>query len=177
MIEERSVNPCQPGFGASCSLCCGSHNNTLNKDELEKIYSERSADLSAFKPAHPEDAPYEKLFDQEMQCANFGELPGEPGILGCLVYHTEELTGDAASFFHGTCKVFTCPACQNLDDRQILFAAELMQDWYYYGLFLNDLVRLEEFHAEYGSAENVPEDVLEELKEELYEHFIEEDGK
>lgn len=24
---ERYVNPCRPGFGASCALCCGSHHD------------------------------------------------------------------------------------------------------------------------------------------------------
>lgn len=177
MNSERTVNPCQPGYNASCALCCGSHNYTLDRDQVRRIFSERRDNFGTFTPAHPEESVYDKLFSQEMQCQNMGELPGEPGIIGCLVYETDELTGDAGSFFTGTCKVFTCPACYSLNDEQILFAARLMGDWYYYSLLINFPETVEELFAEYGSAGAVPDEVLEELKEELMERFIEEDGK
>ncbi len=126
---------------------------------------------------HPEDALSEKLFSEEMQCSHVGLHTSEPGVIGCMLYDVPELEEDVGSFFTGTCKNFYCPAWHDLTDRQVLFAALLMGDWYYYSLLINDIEAVHAICAEYGRPEDVPPDALLDLKAEIEERFLEEDGK
>jgi len=110
-----------------------------------------------------------------MQCPHIGISGSDPGIVCCLTYHDNHKGSGFESFFTGTCKTFLCTAWNELTDRQVLFAAELMKDWYYYSLLINSLEILMDLCAEYESPQDVPEEILEELKIELKEKLLEDD--
>lgn len=110
-----------------------------------------------------------------MQCPHIGISGSEPGIVCCLTYFDNHHGSGFESFFNGTCKTFLCTAWNELTDRQVLFAAELMKDWYYYSLLINSLEILIDLCAEYESPKDVPENVLSELKIELKEKLMEDD--
>ena len=102
-----------------------------------------------------------------MQCTNVGILRSDPGRVCCLTYYDEHKESKSASFFKGTCKRFLCNAWNELTDRQVLFSAELMKDWYYYSLLLNSPELIADLCAEYESPNDIPAKVLEKLKTEL----------
>jgi len=124
-----------------------------------------------------EESQYEKLFSDGMQCVHVGFQESDPGCLGCLVYNEVDRGEEFESFLKGTGKNFYCPAWENLTDEQIVFAARLMGDWYYYSLFINHIEAVHEICAIYTDPEDIPDEELAILKEELVEKFIEEDGK
>lgn len=110
-----------------------------------------------------------------MQCQNVGISESEPGIVGCLTYHDCHKGSGFDSFFSGTCRTFLCVAWNELTDRQVLFAAELMKDWYYYSLLINSLEILMELCAEYEAPGDVPGEIIAELKLELVRNLMEDD--
>jgi hypothetical protein len=112
-----------------------------------------------------------------MQCPFVAADGSDPGVIGCLIYYDSGMSNNISSFVTKTCRVFLCPAWECLTDEEIIFAARLTRDWYYYGLLLNDIEALKELSSTYGRPEEIPADVLEELKISLEERFIEEDGK
>jgi hypothetical protein len=175
--QENRINRCQPGHGASCALCCGSHNFALPPEDIEELFLVRGCGSPERPIRHPEEARAEKLFRDEMQCPNMGMQSSDPGLVCCLVYMDHDRGEEIESFFTGTCKNFHCPAWYNLTDRQVLFAARLMGDWYYYSLFINHIEAVHDICAAYGEPEDVPYDELCSLKMELEERFLEEDGK
>jgi len=124
---------------------------------------------------HPEDSSEEKLVKEGMQCGNVGISDSDPGLVGCLTYHDDHRGSGFESFFTGTCKHFLCVAWNELTDRQVLFAAKLMKDWYYYSLLINSLEILMDLCAEYERPEDVPAETLAELKIELVEKLMEDD--
>lgn len=175
IYSKNRVNPCRPGFGASCAFCCGSHNYKVPPEQIEEIFTIRGKDVSAGAGKHPEDSSGDKLVAEGMQCPHVGFSGDEPGIVCCLVYSDEKNSAGLNSFFNGTCKNFFCAAWDELTDRQVLFAAELMKDWYYYSLLINSVEALTGLYAEYEHAGDVPPDRLSELKLELEQSLLEED--
>lgn len=176
--RDSKINRCRPGYGASCSLCCGSHNYVIPQDEIEELFLARGQGLPARPSPHPEESHAEKLIMDAMQCSHVCMLSADNGLLSCLIYdaHDNE-EEDIKKYFTGTCCNFYCPAWHNLTDRQVLFAARLMQDWYYYSLFINDIEAIHEICATYSEPEDVPFEELRRLKIELEQRFLEEDGK
>jgi hypothetical protein len=167
--------PCRPGFGASCSFCCGSHNYTISPELIEAIFISRDDESGRRLTWHPEESCEKKLVRKGMQCSHVGISQSDPGLVCCLTYFDDHEGSGFESFFKGTCKNFLCAAWNELTDRQVSFAAELMKDWYYYSLLINSLDILVDLCAEYESPEDVPAEVLEELKIELKKMLMEED--
>lgn len=124
---------------------------------------------------HPEASSEPKLVKEGMQCGNVGISGSDPGIVGCLTYMDDHKGCGFESFFTGTCKHFLCVAWNELTDRQVIFAAKLMKDWYYYSLLINSLEILMDLCAEYERPEDVPDEVLEDLKIELVQNLMEDD--
>ena len=98
-------------------------------------------------------------------------------ILRERIINNEGERDDVERFFRGTCKNFYCKAWDDLTDEEVLFAARLMGDWYYYGLFINDIAAVQEMFALYGEPENVPPEEIESLKLILEQMLIDEDGR
>ncbi len=170
------INRCRPGYGASCSFCCGSHNYTVSPEQIEDIFIGRGNESnSRRKLKHPEQSSEPKLVKEGMQCGNVGITDDEPGIVCCLTYNDDHTGCGFESFFTGTCKHFLCVAWNELTDRQVLFAAELMRDWYYYSLLINSLEILMDLCAEYDRPDDIPDDVLDDIKSELVKNLLEDD--
>jgi hypothetical protein len=179
MIEYYTtrVNRCRPGHGASCAFCCGSHNYTVTPGEIEYLFGERGREGLKRARLHQDVSCSEKLFPDAIQCSHVGMDPSEPGIVCCLLYGEDDRGEDVESFFNGTCKNFYCPAWDDLTDRQVLFAARLMGDWYFYSLLINDIEAVHDLCASYDRPEDVPPDELGDLKQRLTERLMDEDGK
>lgn len=176
MISKIKVNPCRPGHGASCAFCCGSHNYTLQPELVEEIFTKRESNpATIYCSRHPEESDNEKLVQDGMQCPHIGISESEPGIVCCLVYTNDCKKPALKSFFDGTCKNFYCTAWNELTADQVLFAAGLMQDWYYYSLLINCNDLLVELYADYGCPSDVPALKLEEIKKELAQKLYEDD--
>jgi hypothetical protein len=176
-LNNKKINRCRPGLGASCALCCGSYNYRLSREELEDLLIERGEKGPEIPLRHPESFSMGRLFSEAMQCPHVGIISGEFNEIGCLIYRDTERAESVESFFRGTCSNFYCAAWDTLSDGEVLFAAGLMRDWYYYGLLINDIETLQELCADYSDPEDVPGDKLEELKIILLERLIEEDGR
>jgi len=173
MYNFDEANPCRPGFGASCSFCCGSHNYKKTREELEEMFMKRGMNNPEDDKTHQEVSLHEKLVEEGLQCCHVGFAESEYGTVGCLVYTEDHSGSDMEEFFTGTCKTYLCEAWKELSDREILFAAELMHDWYYYSILINSPDVIQELCADYGSPDEVPEDVLDNLKFELSERIQE----
>lgn len=170
-----SINPCRPGLGASCSFCCGSHNFTLSPEKIEDLFINRGSRRNSPAMLHPEQNCEEKLVREGMQCPHIGISESEPSIICCLVYNDNNRGAGLDSFFRGTCRHFRCPAFTYLSDQEVLFAAGLTSDWYYYSLLINSIETVKELYAEYGMPENVPEGMLIDIKEDLVQNLLEDD--
>ena len=146
-------------------------------EKIGELFEERERAGPSRPVLHPEIAHEEKLFPDELQCPNVGMQSSEPGLVCCLAYGDREVADDIASFMKSTCSKFLCPAWDELTDREVLFAARLMRDWYWYSLLINDIELLQELCAEYDRPEDVPEDEMERMRSDLLDFFREEDGK
>jgi len=175
--DGNRINRCQPGYGASCSFCCGSHNYAMQREKIEEMFMDRERSGPGREILLQESSLEEKLFPDELQCPNVGMQGSEPGLLCCLVYTDHDRGEEFESFWESTCKTFRCPAWTELTDREVRFAARLMADWYYYGLLINDIETLQDLCAQYERPEDVPEDELEPLRDRLIQFFMDEDGK
>lgn len=161
-MKRTGVNICRPGFNASCSLCCGSHNFAMTKDELAQFFSRRNCgDIS--------DSPVisKGLHNDGMQCPLIC-LDIQKGIIGCNVYNNPaSLPPELNLFFEKTCKTFFCKSAEILSDREILFAAELAGDWYFYPLLVGEVNHLRRMMEKYSRPNEVEEDYFEAVKKEL----------
>ena len=174
-MNSRRINICHPGYGASCSLCCGSHNYRMDIEQIEELLLKRTAAGSPPPYKHPYTVNHEKLYRDAMQCPHVGL--SEDNEVFCLIYAEPDKKGEVLSFFNGTCSNFFCPAWDVLTDKQVIFAARLMKDWFYYSLLINDIEAVQDLCASYSSPDDVPEDVLDELKEDILDRFVAEDWK
>jgi len=164
-MKEKKINICRPGYNSSCALCCGSHNYNLSPEEINKLFKNRH--LNSKKNNCKSSRPEKSLADG-IQCEYVGYIDSSKTEIGCLIYNDElSKTGSMAKFFSKTCKTFFCPASNILTDDEILFAAELMQDWYYYSLLINEISILKGLCREYKSPGHVPENRLDAVKGEL----------
>lgn len=142
MKYKRKINPCMPGFNASCSLCCGSHNT-------------------------------DEIITDSMKCPYISQID-ENNTIGCLAYdNIDMLDNKMKEFFLKTCKIFYCRAWDVLSDREVIFAAELLKDWYYYSLLINDCQYLKEISKKFKYPGNISEDELNTIKNNLEKKLCE----
>ncbi len=174
-----TINICQPGYGASCALCCGSHNIALGRAAMHAEFSRRTAlfgargaEADGAKMRPPGSVPAEHtsvtaLHDDAICCPFVGFIDADRTLIGCLVYSRPPEADAARGFFERTCRTFSCPARETLDDAEALFAARLTGDWYYYGLLINSIPLLRELIHSHGVPGNVPDSELRTVKRRL----------
>lgn len=174
-----TINICQPGYGASCALCCGSHNIAGGRAAMHAEFSRRTAlyggraaegEGAMARPPVPMPAEHPcgpSLHDDAIRCPLAGFIDADRTLVGCLVYSRPPETDPAHGFFERTCRTFSCAARETLEDSEALFAARLLGDWYYYGLLINSIPLLRELIHSHGVPGNVPESRLRELKSRL----------
>jgi hypothetical protein len=160
------INICRPGYGASCTLCCGSHNYHACIEEIEALFRRRGAILKDYNKEyilrkmaasrsnltgsyyfihdeHPLLPPLPALFDDCPRCPFVGFIPDDQ-IVGCLLYpdgHPSNLQHDCFHNYRG--KFFSCRAREILVEDEILYAARLTGNWYHYSVLIHntDLLR------------------------------------
>lgn len=157
-MRELTVNICQPGHNASCALCCGSHNFNAGPDEITRFLMSRGRGEK--RPAGDGMC----LFEDATRCPHIGIINGDARTIGCLIYLRTANGDPAESFFKYTCKNFSCRARETLSREEILFAARLMRDWYYYSLLINEITLLQGLFRKYGLPERIPREELVLLK-------------
>ncbi len=171
MINIITVNICRPGHNASCALCCGSHNYAVSFEELDEIYMSR-----ALSPGVPVSGILEIrescVIHDGMQCANVGYTDVGAKISGCLVYNGGvELPGEEGAFFRNTCRNFFCKSSDILTDEEILFAARLTGDCFFYPLLINEIQMLKKITAIYQTPGDINPDEYENIKKTLIDNL------
>ncbi|MBP7738680.1 MAG: hypothetical protein KA369_22080 [Spirochaetes bacterium] len=174
-----SINICRPGFGASCSLCCGSHNYRASREEIEGLFIRRARIMKAYSRdflirkmiayrsamtgsyyVDPSHALFHittpALFQDCPRCPFVGFISRER-IAGCLLGREEEppdLRQECFLNYRG--KIFTCPARDDLADEEVLYAAQFAGDWYYYGILIHEPELLRGLMREIPAPKRVP---------------------
>ncbi len=191
VIIMSTLNICQPGHGASCALCCGSHNYAATRDEIDALFRKRREALKGYSPeflmkrivASRSDMTGSYYFNRELNADFIITLPrlfgdgtqcpfvchvDDTGVIGCAVYPGGgEKDFRYECFQSYTCKYFSCHAREVLADEEIDFAARLLGDWYYYTLLIHDIALLRSLLREFTSPEEVPAARLAALKDAL----------
>lgn len=185
-----SINLCRPGFGASCALCCGSHNYDASCKDIAALFQKRREIFWNYSSAYlikqvrvsrsnltgsyyPERTIDEgiiitlpKLYHDGQQCPFVCLL--EDDTIGCAIYPSQnEADGRFECFQNYTCKYFSCASKEILADEEILYAAGLFRDWYYYTLFIHSIDLLRNFRQLHPIPEKTGEDALFMLKRQL----------
>lgn len=98
-------------------------------------------------------------------CTFTGFVTSEPNIIGCLLHEGREgaLRHDCPRNYSS--KNFTCPAKERLTSSEILFAAQLFRDWFYYSLLIQSRDLLSQLTEKYLKPGDLPADEIISLKE------------
>lgn len=163
------INICRPGFGATCSLCCGSHNYRMDLTGQERLFTERHNRIKVSLD-DPGNEHYDVNYEGAMQCRFTGFTDPERKEAGCLVHERSgELPEKQRIFFEKVCSTFYCRSRDVLDDGEIIYAAKLTRDWYFYPLLVNNVKLLRRISRRYKNPEDVPQAEIDRLKGELLE--------
>ena len=186
-----NVNICRPGYNASCALCCGSHNYNALPGEIDSLFRKRReiflnysreyllkrmnasrSDMTGsyyFADRHGSDIiiTLPKLYDDGLQCPFVSSME-DPREIGCALYpNTGEEDLRFECFQNYTCKYFSCQSRELLTDREVLFAARLLGDWYYYTMMIHSINILRDVIIEYTSPEMVSPRALTDIRNRL----------
>jgi hypothetical protein len=102
MSSQNKINICQPGFNASCGLCCGSHNYSARPEEIKALFEKRALVWSekgmsirhsiekgdgSIRERDCDLPTLPRLIADATQCPFLALLdrPGGP-VIGCLIY-------------------------------------------------------------------------------------------
>lgn len=180
---------CRPGHGASCALCCGSHNYRASAGEIDSLFRFRAGTVRQFSPSYliskmsssrsaltgsyyyPGVAglagPYPKIFENGLQCPFVGRSGGD-GPVGCLLRDGEcSLTGTYECSMSYRGRIFSCAAKDGLSLRQIDYAARLFRDWYFYSLIIFEKALLEDMMDRFPDSGGVPGEELRNVRAHL----------
>ncbi len=177
-IMNEKINICQPGFSASCSLCCGSHNFSPEFKNIDNVYKKRG---QLYRSLGCDTIGYEKAIennndlnliprrvDEGTECPFLGYIYEDRQVVGCLAYSNPYfIRKERCDFFNNTCKKFSCLARDTLNEYEIKFAAELMRDWFYYSLLINEINILRTLTSHFKKAGSVPAREKERIRAEL----------
>jgi hypothetical protein len=156
---QPDINICRPGFGASCALCCGSHNYLANPGEINSLFCERSLRVRDFNRDYiirnmassrssmtgsyyyPGTSPFIITLPARdagsRQCPFVG-FAGNAPEAGCLLYPDNYGYGNILDCYQNyRNKIFSCGAGERLSEDEILFAARITGDWYYYSILIH----------------------------------------
>ncbi|MBN1532003.1 MAG: hypothetical protein JXA20_05015 [Spirochaetes bacterium] len=177
-MVKRDIDICRPGSGASCALCCGSHNFRAEPSEIGELFRRRAGRVAEVTPefivrrirASRSDMTGSYYF-RDPDCLDLpAPEPVDPagvrcpfvgcigqGIVGCLLYPSGR--GERRDCLHSYGgKHFTCGADESLDDDEVLFAARLTGHWYHYSVLIQLAALLRRIMGEYRHPESVPLD-------------------
>ena len=179
-----SVNICRPGYGASCALCCGSHNYKAGHEELDRMYDARSALLKHYSREYLvrciqsgrnsmtgsyRSSMNESIYEFQLirpegtACRYLGYA--EDKCLVCLLSLDPELKQDCFFNYYG--KDFSCRAGRELTVKEVLFSAELFGDWFYYSLSIYETAILKALHKKFKRPEMLDCGAIDDIKRKL----------
>ncbi|HXK66504.1 MAG TPA: hypothetical protein PK348_09570 [Spirochaetota bacterium] len=143
---------CQPGFNASCALCCGSHNYTASFHDIDALFKDRfkffsnmlakSNDIvSALKACYQElsHITLPAIHPDATQCPFVAYTDSSHTIIGCLLYPYCTNFDYRSLFMGAICKTFSCSVNTVHYADRIQTAAKRCGDWYYYSLIIHDM--------------------------------------
>ncbi|PKL40414.1 MAG: hypothetical protein CVV44_02090 [Spirochaetae bacterium HGW-Spirochaetae-1] len=190
---ERGINICRPGYGASCALCCGSHNydaspgdiatlmyrrrkafRYYSRDYIIKTIQSSRSDLTGSyyyrERKHPFTLTLDPLFDGCLQCP-YVTFIDDNEALGCFLYPENggDRNRDCYNVYRS--KNFTCPARESLSENEILYAACLTGDWFYYSILIHAAPLLQAIMEKYPRPDEVDTTALERLKQDLWDRI------
>lgn len=163
MKKNHSINICRPGYGASCALCCGSHNYDAPPGEITALFRARLEfflDGSKKQPLLPP-----KALPDALQCPHVAFTDEACSLIGCLYYHEKAMQED--TFFKKTCKTFLCPAAEELSPEEIIYAARLCGDWFYYSLLIHEIKFLRSLMNRYPDPDKMPQKTRQDMQARL----------
>ena len=170
-MKKIEINICQPGFGASCALCCGSHEGSGCYEELENLYQHRALNIKAWigeEKSLPETVPAPPA--ENTPCPWIGHINSDSKStsIGCLIYNNPAVGGESwLKFINKTCRCFSCQARDTLTEQEIEYAARLCRDWFFYSLIIHLPEKLREVMRLYPVPEQVSSEKNGILKEYL----------
>ncbi len=197
-MVKTALSPCRPGHGASCALCCGSHNFAAPFEAVDALFARRRDFYRGFSPDYlagraqksrsamtgSYHVPKSDPIAGEVLPMIFNDCPRCPylayqddnGIIGCAL--REDSSGtirmDCVRSYSG--KQFNCGVHMALDDREVRYAAKLTRDWYYYSILIHSSPLLREIMRGHPVPEDVPPDVTDILRKKLARSVLTERG-
>ncbi|MGB4268411.1 MAG: hypothetical protein WBK20_04440 [Spirochaetota bacterium] len=142
---------CQPGFKASCALCCGSHNYKASFNDIDALFKERHSYfsnmlannndfLSTLKACYYElsHMTLPAVHPDATQCPFVAYIDSSHTIIGCLLYPYCRNVDYRSLFMGPICRTFSCSVNTAHYVDRIQIAAKLCGDWYYYSLIIQD---------------------------------------
>ncbi len=180
-------------MGASCALCCGSHNYRGSREDIAALFARRAERVRDFSRGYilnrilssrsdMTGSYYFRSPDLDLEGAIpplFPDLPrceyvgGEGGTVRCLLAGGEAERAECPLAYGG--KHWTCPARDNCAPDEIEYAARLAGDWYYYAALIHSPGELRALMARHERPDDVPADVLASLRKRL-DARVREDG-
>ncbi len=192
-VRSAEFSICRPGHGASCALCCGSHNFNCTREDLLGLMEHRASRLSLFSPEYllgkvrqsrsnltgsiyfspvnfflDEPPP----LDESSPRCPFLAID-ETGTTGCALNreaHRHGGTVDCVLSYRG--KRFMCPAGERLSTREIRFAAQFAGDWYFYSILIHNNALLSRMLREWGDPGAISAVDREPIEEELERYRV-----
>lgn len=164
---------CQPGFNASCALCCGSHNYKASFSDIDALFKERyryfsnmisnSKDLSTTLKECCKELSHitlPPLYPDATQCPFVAYTDSTYTTIGCLLY-PYCTTFDYRSLFMGAiCKTFNCSAnTPDLHDK-VITAAKACKDWYNYSIVIHDTKLLDDVCELYTKGKTIDVNIV-----------------
>lgn len=164
---DLSINICRPGFNATCSLCCGSHNYNITPGECRALFRMRSTRIkNGFFVKETGNIPV--IVSGAMQCSYVGYTDKDKNEIGCLIHDNEsKMTSSEKDFFRSVCSTFYCRGRDVLSGKEILFAAELTGDWFYYPILITEINYLRKLVNIYEKPAKIPAGEIEKIKNDL----------
>ncbi len=159
---------CQPGFNASCALCCGSHNFKASLYDIDALFKQRykcfsnmvtsSNDLSTtlkeiFKELSHITLP--PLYPDATQCPFVAYTDTTYTTIGCLLYPYCTPFDYRSHFMGAICKTYNCSAnTPHLHDK-VIAAAKACKDWHYYSIVIHNTKLLDEVNTLYSQGKTI----------------------
>jgi hypothetical protein len=166
---ELSLNICRPGFNATCSLCCGSHNYKLTPGEYDNLFKLRTVRIRNGFYLNDNEKIGE-VVSGAMQCKYVGYTDQGSREIGCLIHEGEsKMTPAEKVFFQKVCSTFYCKGRDVLSKKEILFAAEMTQDWFFYPILITEIKYLQKLVNIYGDPGKISGSDLKKIKNQLVE--------
>ncbi|MBN1495537.1 MAG: hypothetical protein JXA07_02135 [Spirochaetes bacterium] len=192
--QESSFSICRPGFGASCALCCGSHNYRGNHGEIQSLLIKR---YLLFKDYNQEffrrkmtssrsnltGSYYYKndnniftltlppMFNNCPQCPFLGMADEEHKAVCLLADSDTDHNIRHECFLSYRGKEFICRAKEMLTDNEICYAAIFAGDWYYYSILIHSQNLLDSLMRDYSDPCSIPLKRRELVKRKLEERI------